>query len=58
MAAAMQLMESPTAAPVVDREQLVRDELLAVLPHLRRLPERVDRILDADRAGRAAHPHA
>ena len=31
--------------PVVDREQLVRDELLAMVPHLRRLPERVDRML-------------
>ena len=31
--------------PLVDPEQLVRDELTAMLPHLRRLPERVDRIL-------------
>ena len=31
--------------PVVDRSELVRDELLAMVPHLRRLPERVDRIL-------------
>ncbi|MET0324140.1 MAG: AarF/UbiB family protein [Ilumatobacteraceae bacterium] len=44
MTSALQLLDSPSA-PVVDREQLVRDELLAALPHLRRLPERVDRIL-------------
>ena len=44
MTSALQMLDSPTEA-VVDREQLVRDELMAVLPHLRRLPERVDRIL-------------
>ena len=33
------------AEPVVDRKELARDELLAMVPHLRRLPERVDRIL-------------
>ena len=32
-------------APVVDRDEMIRDELLAVLPHLRRLPDRIDRIL-------------
>jgi ubiquinone biosynthesis protein len=30
---------------IVDPAQLARDELLAMVPHLRRLPERVDRIL-------------
>ena len=45
MTAAIALIQSQSAAPVVDRDQVVRDELLAILPHLRRLPERVDRIL-------------
>ena len=40
--------------PVVDPKEIVRDELLAMVPHLRRLPERVDRILDAHRPGRPA----
>jgi ubiquinone biosynthesis protein len=44
MTSALQMLDSPTEA-VVDRDQLVRDELMAALPHLRRLPERVDRIL-------------
>ena len=54
MAAAMQMLQSPAATPLVDRKEMVRDELMAVLPHLRRLPERVDRILAADRPRRAA----
>jgi ubiquinone biosynthesis protein len=45
MSAAMQLLEAPKESAVVDRKEVARDELLAVLPHLRRLPERVDRIL-------------
>jgi ubiquinone biosynthesis protein len=46
MASAMDMMAS-SAAPdaVLDPHQLVRDELLTVVPHLRRLPERVDRVL-------------
>jgi ubiquinone biosynthesis protein len=32
-------------SPVVDRDEMIRDELLAMVPHLRRLPERVDRML-------------
>ena len=40
---AMDSMSS--AEPVVDRDELIRDELAAALPHLRRLPDRVDRIL-------------
>jgi ubiquinone biosynthesis protein len=44
MTSALEMLDSPTDA-VVDRQQLVHDELMAVLPHLRRLPERVDRIL-------------
>ena len=43
--AATEMMLSTTATPIVDRNEMIRDELLAVLPHLRRLPERVDRIL-------------
>jgi ubiquinone biosynthesis protein len=31
--------------PIVDRQEIARDELLALVPHLRRLPERIDRIL-------------
>jgi ubiquinone biosynthesis protein len=31
--------------PVVDRDELIKQELTAALPHLRRLPDRVDRIL-------------
>ena len=42
-----------TASPSSIAEQLARDELLAMVPHLRRLPERVDRILTPDRARRA-----
>ena len=34
-----------TTAPIVDRDDMIRDELLAALPHLRHLPDRVDRIL-------------
>jgi ubiquinone biosynthesis protein len=45
MSAAMQLLEAPKESAVVDRKEVARDELLAALPHLRRLPERVDRIL-------------
>jgi ubiquinone biosynthesis protein len=45
LASAMELMSSAGAAPVLDPQAMVRDELLAALPHLRRLPERIDRIL-------------
>ena len=45
VAAATQLVDGGAAAPVVDPRQLARDELLAMVPHVRRLPERVDRIL-------------
>jgi ubiquinone biosynthesis protein len=45
LTSAMELMGSPTAAPVVDRAALVNDELLAILPHVRNLPARLDRIL-------------
>jgi ubiquinone biosynthesis protein len=39
------MTSNTTAAPVVDRDELIRNELAAALPHLRRLPDRVDRIL-------------
>ena len=45
VAAATEMMTSPTAPPIVDRDAMVRDELMAALPHLRRLPDRIDRIL-------------
>jgi ubiquinone biosynthesis protein len=45
VAAAVGLVDRKEDRPVVDRKEVVRDELLAMLPHLRRLPERVDRIL-------------
>ena len=45
MTSAMELMRHRRPTTVVDRAADGRDELLAVLPHLRRLPERVDRIL-------------
>ena len=41
----VELMQPSAAAPVIDRDALVKDELLAMLPHLRRLPDRVDRLL-------------
>ena len=31
--------------PVLDRDAMIRDELMSVLPHLRRLPDRIDRVL-------------
>ena len=45
MTAATGLMQEPATDQVVDRQQMVKDEVIAALPHLRRLPERVDRIL-------------
>ena len=45
VAAATSMVEGPAGEAVVDRGQLARDELWAMVPHLRRLPERVDRIL-------------
>ena len=46
MSAMVELMQpSSSHAPVIDRNALVKEELLATLPHLRRLPERVDRLL-------------
>jgi ubiquinone biosynthesis protein len=45
MGGMVELMEPSKASEVIDREALVREELLNTLPHLRRLPERVDRLL-------------
>jgi ubiquinone biosynthesis protein len=45
MTAATTLMQAPAAEQLVDRQQIVKDEVIAALPHLRRLPERIDRIL-------------
>jgi ubiquinone biosynthesis protein len=42
--AATEMVSSKTS-PVLDREALIRDELVAALPHLRNLPDRIDRIL-------------
>ncbi len=43
--AATEMMRSTTAPPVIDRNTMIRDELFSMLPHLRRLPDRVDRLL-------------
>ena len=45
VAAATALVDTRDGDEIVDRQQLARDELLAMVPLLRRLPERVDRIL-------------
>jgi ubiquinone biosynthesis protein len=45
VAAATRLVDDQAGKPVVDPKELARDELLAMVPHLRRLPERVDRML-------------
>jgi ubiquinone biosynthesis protein len=43
--AVTELMTSPTSPPILDREALLRDEIMSALPRLRRLPDQVDRIL-------------
>jgi ubiquinone biosynthesis protein len=45
LTAATELVGGRSGEPVVDRKTMARDELLAMVPHLRRLPERVDRLL-------------
>jgi ubiquinone biosynthesis protein len=45
MVAAASEMVSSSSAPVIDRDAMIRDELVAALPHLRHLPDRIDRIL-------------
>jgi ubiquinone biosynthesis protein len=44
MTAFIELLQSPTD-PVFDRDEMIRNELMAALPRLRKLPEQVDRIL-------------
>ncbi len=43
--AATALVGGTEAPAVVDRNELMREELLGMVPHLRRIPERVERIL-------------
>jgi ubiquinone biosynthesis protein len=43
--AAMELVDRKDAPPLVDHKQLVRDEMLSLVPQLRRMPQRVDRLL-------------
>ena len=46
MASVLELLGGDDSSPpVVDRSAMLRDEMLSMLPHLRRVPERVDRIL-------------
>ena len=44
MTSFLALLQSPTD-PVIDRDEMIRSELLSALPRLRKLPEQVDRIL-------------
>jgi ubiquinone biosynthesis protein len=44
VAAATEQMTS-TTEPILDQQAMVREELLGMLPHLRRLPDRLDRML-------------
>ncbi len=43
--AALDLVSSTSAPEIVDTDAMIRDELAAVLPRLRRLPDRLDRIM-------------
>jgi ubiquinone biosynthesis protein len=45
MVAAANQIGSGTATPALDPNEMVRDELASMLPHLRRIPDRLDRIL-------------
>jgi ubiquinone biosynthesis protein len=45
MVAAANQIGSGTAVPALDPNEMVRDELASMLPHLRRIPDRLDRIL-------------
>jgi ubiquinone biosynthesis protein len=44
MGAFVELLQSPSDS-MFDRDEMIRNELLSALPHLRKLPEQVDRIL-------------
>jgi len=48
--AVAEMMASKSEPPILDRNTLVREELLSALPRLRRIPDQVDRILSV--AGR------
>jgi ubiquinone biosynthesis protein len=43
--AAADIAASTAEEPIVDWENMIRDELMATLPRLRRLPDRIDRIM-------------
>jgi ubiquinone biosynthesis protein len=45
VAAATNQLTGADGPPIVDPQTIVRDELLSMLPHLRRLPDRLDRTL-------------
>ncbi len=45
LASAATELLTATDTRVIDRDDMIRDELMAALPHLRRLPDRIDRIL-------------
>ena len=45
VAAATDMMMSTDAPAALDPQTIARDELMAALPQLRRLPDRIDRIL-------------
>jgi ubiquinone biosynthesis protein len=52
IAAAAVEIAGPTAAqPVADVDGMIRDELIAAVPRLRRLPDRIDRILTLSARG-------
>jgi ubiquinone biosynthesis protein len=42
---ATELMGPNAPTSIIDRDTLIRDELMRALPHLRRLPDRIDRLL-------------
>lgn len=43
--AALAMQTDGGQRPVVDHKELIREELLSLLPHVRRLPERIDRVV-------------
>jgi ubiquinone biosynthesis protein len=45
VAAATEMITATSEAPIIDRGEFVRAELESALPRLRRLPDRIDRIL-------------
>jgi ubiquinone biosynthesis protein len=51
VAAATDMMRSATPPEVVDPQAIIRDEVMAALPQLRRLPSRIDRILSLSSRG-------